>query len=210
MLMDLIFHQMSHAERNYLLHYHVSDGFEKFDRRMGLLLVILSVLVTASIGLSLSQPQAIDKSLVLGIGFLSLGVSVLTSVMTFLNLKEKSFSHSRAAENYYYLQAKMRAFVGRPDLESIGDDDIIKIQKEYTEEIRKLHSDSPSVPGWAYKNAEKVISSYQNTSDKIKEHQNNWLAKWFSVKKGNKSIKLATKESNEFNRIDSENSHNKS
>jgi len=195
MMMDLIIHQMSHVERNYLLHYHVADGYEKFDRRMGLLLVVLSVLVTASIGLALVESDAIEKTTVLLIGLLSLSVSVLTSVMTFLNHKEKSLSHSRAGENYYYLQARIRSFLGSPQLPEVTDDELLKRQTGFVEEIRQLQLDSPTVPGWAYKNSDKVISSYQSTSDKVKEHQGKWLDQWFNhpVKANKSSQKDASK-----------------
>ena len=193
MLVNLIIHQMSHAERNYLLHYHVADKHEKIDRIMGLVLVVLSVIVTASIGFSLSGSGMLNRFVVTLIGLLSLSVSVLTSVIVFLNNKEKSISHSRAAENYYYLQTKIKNFIGSPIISEMSDDEIIRVQHDFVEEVRRLHLDSPAIPGWAYKKVSRLMDSYESLSDKIKERQAKWLAKWIESSKTSQSVEPAIK-----------------
>lgn len=188
-MMDLIYHQMAHIEKNYLLHYHVGDILESTEKRMiGLPMAMLSVFVTASIGVSIAAPDQLPKWAIYLSGGLSLLVSILATLITFLSLKDKAALHNRAAENYYYLLSQCKSFVADPDIFSISNDDLKKRQEYFREEVRRLHMDSPAIPGWAYKKAEKLFSTYMNVSKQVIDNQRKWLSNWLSGRNANKSI----------------------
>jgi|GEM_PF-3498639 len=186
-MMELIYHQMAHIEKNYLLHYHVGDILESTEKRMiGLPMAILSVFVTASIGVSIAAPDQLPKWAIYLSGGLSLLVSILATLITFLSLKDKAALHNRAAENYYYLLAQCKSFISDPEVKTISNEDLKKKQEYVREEVRRLHLDSPAIPGWAYEKAEKLFSSYTNVSNHVIENQKKWLSNWLNGKGANK------------------------
>lgn len=171
-MMGLLNKQTVHIEKNYLLHYHVGDKYECTETRyLGLPMIILSVIVTASIGISLAESIAIPFGVKLLTAALSLTVSILASLITFLRLKDRALLHHQAADNYYDLLAHCRAFIVDPEIRDFTVDRLRDHERDIIDRLHRLHRDSPPIPAWAYDRVDRLIRRYRKVSTTI-EHSN--------------------------------------
>ena len=173
-MMDLLHKQTVHIEKNYLLHYHVGDKFERTETRcIGLPMIILSVFVTASIGISFAESIKIPFGVKLLAAVLSLTVSILASLITFLRLKDRALLHHQAADNYYDLLAHCRAFIVDPEIRDFPVDRLRDHERDVLDQLHRLHRDSPPIPAWAYVRVDRLIRRYRKVSKTIEKSKNN-------------------------------------
>jgi hypothetical protein len=94
-------------------------------------------------------------------GVLSLSVTVLSSVVTFLNPNERGSVHLNAGNNYDALMNQARIFWAidcwRDDSEQVLTEKL----KWLSQQKDDLNRKSPQMPGWAYRKAKKGIEAGQ-------------------------------------------------
>jgi hypothetical protein len=130
-MIDLLYHQMGHVEKNYLLHYYVGDRFGSIEKRwLGIPMILLSVLVTSTIGLSLVSSFVPPLWFKLSAVGTSLIVSIQASLVTFLNLRDKAQLHHQAADNFYQLLSKCRAFVADPEFNEFSPETLRRHEQQ--------------------------------------------------------------------------------
>ena len=83
-------------------------------------------------------------------------VTILTSISTFLNPKERSSSHFTAANSYDSLQSKTRRFWS---IECKSEQENVLTHKlgSLSEERDRINRESLQIPRWAYRKARKYI-----------------------------------------------------
>ena len=171
-IIDLIKDQMIHIRKNYLLHYYVGDHLERIEKHcLGIPAIFLSIVATTTGGFSLLQSPYPPYWLSIISVLSSMAVSILTSLITFLNTKDKVLQNHQAAANYYNLLSECKAFLAYPNANQYSSEILTKKEQEIIDKIHRLHRDSPSIPGWAYSKADALIGNYRKFSRSFTEQQ---------------------------------------
>lgn len=111
--------------------------------------VFLSWIVSQDVGSLDLGYFSIDVKLVL-----SLAVSILSGLVTFLNFNEVASKHRIAAQRYHQLWRKCKNWkTDFPDDSS--NDKAREIVRKYREELSEINGESPQIPTWAWKNTQK-------------------------------------------------------
>lgn len=90
-------------------------------------------------------------------GIVSIVVTILTAVTTFLNPKECHSTHMTAGNNYDSLLTKARIFWTIDCRREDSVDILSEKLKDFSEQRDRFNRDYPQPPGWAYKIAKKGI-----------------------------------------------------
>ena len=86
--------------------------------------------------------------------FISLTVSILSGLTTFLNLNELATRHRTAAENLHALWRNCINWrTDFPDASSC--DEAVKAARSYRERLNDINKDAPQIPKWAWKGAQR-------------------------------------------------------
>ena len=94
-------------------------------------------------------------------GAISLVVTGLTAVTTFLNPNKRATSHLNAGNNYDALQNRVRIFRTIDCWGDNSDQVLTKRVKDHSEDKNKLNRESPQIPTWAYWLAKRGIEAGQ-------------------------------------------------
>lgn len=100
---------------------------------------------------------------------LSLAVSILSGLVTFLNLNEVASKHRIAAQRYHHLWRRCKNWkTDFPDDSS--NEKAREIIQRYREELSEINGESPQIPIWAWKNTQKQqdkgSTSYEHEIEK--------------------------------------------
>jgi hypothetical protein len=148
-------------------HHCAASGWNKRGLQLGIPTLIISTVISGAIFV-----QASKDLWWLGItaGVLSVIVTVLTALTTFLNPNEKESAHLTAAHAYDRLNNDARMFWS---IECWQNSEEVLTSKltELVERKNKLNSDSPQIPNWAYLQAQEGIKKGEATYevDKIEK-----------------------------------------
>lgn len=92
-------------------------------------------------------------------GIISMIIVVLTSITTFLNLKEQANTHHTAGNNYDSLMTKLRIFWSIDCWGEDSDDVLTSRLRTYSEERDRLNRECPQPFNWCYISAKKGIEA---------------------------------------------------
>lgn len=119
-------------------HYITSENYDKWHGRLGIWSVVISAVTS---GLLLFDYQSDpENSLKFYIIVSSIIASVLTSLLAFLGLENKSFLHRSKANQYGSLKRKVETFVAK------GDQDFGTFAEALESEWNLIANDSPVTP----------------------------------------------------------------
>lgn len=128
-------------------HYVAAQFWSNFHLIIGIPSVVLAGIAGAS--------AFTDLPIVAGV--ISIIVTILTSIATFLNPKDRASSHFTAGNNYNSLQSSIRRFWSI----ECKDDEPIKLLihklEEYSLTRDRLNRESTQIPRWAYNKGKKYI-----------------------------------------------------
>ncbi len=128
-------------------HYVAAGFWSNFHLIVGIPSVILAAIAGTT--------AFIDLPIVAGI--VSIIVTILTSIATFLNPKDRANSHFTAGNNYNSLQSTIRRFWS---IECKNEEPIkllIHKLEEYSLTRDRLNRESSQIPRWAYNKGKKYI-----------------------------------------------------
>lgn len=94
-------------------------------------------------------------------GVLSIVVTALTAVVTFVNPSQRQAMHHAAGVRAHALRSRLRFF---REIELVGnaqDDELVDRLRAMCEEYQDIRSSSPQIPNWAYGRARKGIEEGQ-------------------------------------------------
>lgn len=135
-------------------HFVAARFWSYFHLIIGVPIVIISAVAGLSI---LSQ---IDKTKTIS-GILTISVTALSALMTFLNPNNKSNSHLNCGNSYDALNNKVRIFRTIDCWKEKSEDVLTEKLKYFSEQKDKLNTTSPQVPWFAYQLAKRQIASGQ-------------------------------------------------
>lgn len=137
-------------------HFSAAGYWNSFHYFLGIPSVVLSAIAGAS---AFSQ---LDKSNYI-VGIISLLVSVLSALMTFINPNDKSKTHLEAGNKYDALNSKTRIF--RTVDCSSGQSELTLTEqlRIISKEKTKLNTAYPKIPWFAYQQAKKGIENGEAT-----------------------------------------------
>lgn len=131
-------------------HFIMADFWSAFHLILGIPVVVLSAVAGLSI---FSQ---FDNSKIIS-GLITIIVTGLSSLMTFLNTSEKSNAHLNCGHSYEALNTKVRNFRTINCLIEKSEEILSEKIKYYSEQKDKLNNTSPQPPWFAYYFAKKGI-----------------------------------------------------
>lgn len=133
--------------------HHEAAGFwGNFHLIMGLPIVILSAIAGAAALVTFDNGHYVA-------GGLSLIVTVLSSVVTFLNPNERVSVHRDAGNNFDSLMNQARIFWAIDCWRTDSEQVLTERLKWLSEQKDDLNRKSPQIPRWAYRKAKKGIEA---------------------------------------------------
>jgi hypothetical protein len=135
-------------------HHVASNGWSNRNLWLGLPVVVISALVGAT---TFSQYAETYPALKVVAGLLSVAVAVLSGITTFLNPNDKESAHLSAAHGFDKLNNDARLFWSVDCWQEASDVVLTSQLKELVERKNELNSNSPQIPGWAYRKAKAGI-----------------------------------------------------
>lgn len=173
-LLSLVNDHYIHIKKCYLLHFYVSDVFSRCHvRYLGGPATVFAILTTASVGFAFSILSSSSERFKEWIPFipttLSVFTSILTGLTTFLNMSNRAGIHQQVASKYYGLGLKCRALLADPELDKLEASTLRQKEQDLICSISQLEIDSPRIPQWAYKKSQYIIQHYDNTTEMIRE-----------------------------------------
>lgn len=133
-------------------HFAASGIWSNFHLIIGIPMIILSAIVGASV---LSQFDS--KKIIAGI--ISIVITVLSGLMTFLNPNQKATAHKNSGSQYYSLENKVRIFRTIDCWREESEQVLTEKLKYFSEQKDRLSETCPKVPHWAYRIAKRGIKS---------------------------------------------------
>jgi hypothetical protein len=141
-------------------HFLAAEQLSEFHRRLGGSTAVLSAVAS---GLAFSEHNII-------VGFLSLLISGLSAILTFINPNEKATLHSNAGNSYDALLNRARIFRTIDCWGDESDQVLTQRLKQLSEEKDRLNRSSPSIPKRAYEAAKRSIKAGQADFEVDAEH----------------------------------------
>jgi hypothetical protein len=130
-------------------HFVASGMWSKFHLIIGIPVIVLSAVAGASF---LSHHQVIAS-------LISIGITVLSGLMTFLNPNQTANSHKNSGSQYYSLENKVRIFRTIDCWREESEQVLTEKLKYFSEQKDRLSETSPIIPHWAYWIAKKGIEA---------------------------------------------------
>lgn len=149
-------------------HHVASNGWSNRNLWLGLPVVIISGLVGAT---TFSQYAETYPAVKVIAGLLSVAVAVLSGITTFLNPNDKESAHLNAAHGFDKLNNDARLFWSVDCWQEALDVVLTSQLKKLVERKNELNSNSPQIPGWAYKKAKAGIEAGEAKFEVDKEKQ---------------------------------------
>lgn len=139
-------------------HYQAAEGWTNRNLWLGLPTVILSAIVGAT---AFSRYADAYWPVSASAGVMSIIVTVLSGITTFLNPNEKKSAHFNAAHAYDTLNNDARLFWSIECWGEESDEILTSKLRELVGRKNKLNSTSPQIPPWAYLRAKVGIEGGQ-------------------------------------------------
>lgn len=130
-------------------HFVASRIWSKFHLIIGVPVIILSAIAGASF---LSEHKLIAS-------IISISITVLSGLMTFLNPNQNSNNHKSSGSQYYSLENKVRIFRTIDCWREESEQVLTEKLKYFSEQKDRLSETSPIIPLWAYWIAKKGIEA---------------------------------------------------
>ena len=130
-------------------HFYASECWTNINFWVGSISAILAAIAGAS---ALSQ---FDYHNIVA-GCLSIIVSCLTAIMTFISPNEKATAHRNAGNKYNALKNDVRIFYDI-EINELSDQKIVNSLKKLNNRKDKLNAKSSQIPKWAFEKARKGI-----------------------------------------------------
>jgi hypothetical protein len=137
-------------------HHVAANGWSNRHLWLGMPTVIISALVGAA---TFSQYAKDYPALGLIAGLLSIIVTVLSGITTFLNPNEKENAHLNAAHGFDKINNDARLFWSVDCWQEASDAVLTSQLKELVDRKNELNSSSPQIPDWAYQKAKAGIEA---------------------------------------------------
>lgn len=133
-------------------HFSAAYVWRKFHLCIGIPVVVLSAIAGAT-ALSRFDPQYFAA------GIISLVITGLSAVMTFLNPNERAAAHLNAGNNYDSLMNKVRIFWSIDCWRDESEQVLTERVKYFSEQKDKLNQNCPQIPTWAYNIGKRGINA---------------------------------------------------
>lgn len=130
-------------------HYVAAHFWSKFHLWIGVPSVILAAIAGTT--------AFVKHSTIAGI--ISICVTILTAISTFLDPKQRNSSHFAAANNYDTLQSSVRRFWSIECRSGASEDLLTHKLDDFSVERDRLNRESPQIPRWAFIIAKKNIAN---------------------------------------------------
>jgi hypothetical protein len=137
-------------------HHVAATGWSNRHLWLGMPTVIISALVGAA---TFSQYAKDYPALGVIAGLLSIIVTVLSGITTFLNPNEKENAHLNAAHGFDKINNDARLFWSVDCWQEASDAVLTSQLKELVDRKNELNSSSPQIPDWAYQKAKAGIEA---------------------------------------------------
>lgn len=137
-------------------HHVAANGWSNRHLWLGMPTVIISALVGAA---TFSQYAKDYPALGVIAGLLSIIVTVLSGITTFLNPNEKENAHLNAAHGFDKINNDARLFWSVDCWQEASDAVLTSQLKELVDRKNELNSSSPQIPDWAYQKAKAGIEA---------------------------------------------------
>jgi len=137
-------------------HHCAANGWTNRHLWLGIPTVIISAVVGAA---TLSQYAKEYPGVAILAGFLSIAVTVLSGITTFLNPNDRQSGHFTAANAYDKLNNDSRLFWSIECWQENSDEVLTSKLRELIDRKSELNSSSPQIPPWAYAQAKKGIDA---------------------------------------------------
>ncbi len=137
-------------------HHVAANGWSNRHLWLGMPTVIISALVGAA---TFSQYAKDYPALGVIAGLLSIVVTVLSGITTFLNPNEKENAHLNAAHGFDKINNDARLFWSVDCWQEASDAVLTSQLKELVDRKNELNSSSPQIPDWAYQKAKAGIEA---------------------------------------------------
>jgi hypothetical protein len=143
---------MRRAREAQTSHYDMADRLNRFHRRLGVLVILITTLIGTSAFLSLVA-AAFDPSLRVIVGLTSVTAAVLAALQTFFRYAEDAERHRTAAARYGAVRRKLEAvYAGDADAR---DGHYLRALRD---ELDRLAIDSPNVPPDLFRRTQAKLS----------------------------------------------------
>jgi hypothetical protein len=142
-------------------HHCAAEGWNQRGFRLGLPTAIISAVTS----LAVFAQAAKD---IWWVGFLAVALSILVTILTtlttFLNPNEQENAHTTAAHAYDRLNNDARMFATIECWSANATEEVLTAKLfELVERKNKLNQDSPQIPPWAWKDAQARIAKGETT-----------------------------------------------
>lgn len=145
-----------------ILHRSCEARFDRCATKIDLPVIVLSTIAgTMSIGSTSIFPVEMEKQASMGIGMLSLFVSVLNTIGTYFSYSKRAEAHRISHLAYAKLYRDLEIEMSLPRSERMSPKDLLKFTKSTYE---RLHEVSPLVPNDIIKKFSKKFKKYTNIS----------------------------------------------
>lgn len=156
------------SEVSKLAHFHAAAIYEKRNKYFlglpaTLSALLLSWFVSQDVANKNIEPLSANVKLIL-----SLIVSLLSGLVTFLNFNEIASKHRVAAQRYQQIWRKCKNWhTDFPD--DTKNEDARKMAQQYREELNEINLESPQIPKWAWKSTQKQQNEGSTKYEKEKQ-----------------------------------------
>lgn len=161
------------TETSMLSHWNAAAVYEKRHKfYLGLPATLISILLTLLLSTQFAKTGFEEKVGNVGMSymivFLSLIVSVLSSLVTFLNFNDLAIKHRTAAQNYHTLWRECLNWrTDFPDGSKI--DQAVQMVQQYRKRLCDINRDSPQIPKWAWESVDEQRKEGSTTYDYLQE-----------------------------------------
>jgi hypothetical protein len=151
-------------------HFAAAHFWKNFHLWIGIPIVLFSAIAGAS-ALSKFDPSHIIA------GVLSIIVTALSGVLTFINPNKNENIHFNAGNNFDSLQNKVRMFWTIDCWKGEAEEVLTEKLKNFSEQKDRLNQSCPQIPKWAYNKAKKGIQEgeAEYRADKLSKETNSPL-----------------------------------
>lgn len=137
-------------------HHCAASGWSKRNLWLGLPIVIISAIAGATTFTQWSKDYWLVATIA---GLLSIIVSVLAGINTFLNPNERQSAHLSAAHAFDKLNNDARLFWSIECWQGAPDETLTAKLRTLVEKKNELNANSPQIPDWAYNKAKAGIEA---------------------------------------------------
>lgn len=157
------------SEVSKLAHFYAASTYENRNKYfLGLPATLSAMILSWLVSQDVANENVAEVSANIKL-ILSLVVSILSGLVTFLNFNDVASKHRTAAQRYHQLWRKCKNWkTDFPD-DTTNEKAKETIQK-YREDLNEINNESPQIPKWAWKNTQKQQD--EGSTDYVEEKKN--------------------------------------